>query len=445
MNQSALPVKIFFTPKEAAKKYARDYASDSHCVDISGQFPVLLHARSNRTVSAQSINIGFAAYARRNNIRVITDNYPGFLQNLSSRVMSELPHVLGTSFRPVNQPFFVDHAGVQLANTFVPYKPEPIEPPPILTEYFERLFCNDDDRKHVLRFLADIIQNPMRRPQHGLLITGEQGNGKSTILQLVHKALGNRHTWTDNSYTTAFKDFSEVLPNNLFVVFDDAISNKNTHQRLKLEITRSYQSVNIKHQQRTIDREVKTRIAVISNSRRPLILDNCRRFYATEFSSHLNSHNPEGLKTNTDAFFKLFIAWLETAESAAQIYTYFMRVDLSDFNPASIPQTQTLLDMIDMGNSVLDKAIEAYIEDRPFFHAIQIYEHLKSIQVPYAPDLISKKLIESDYQNKRRKLPGYGNHMPFVWSPNPPIGKIRSRTITEIEAADIALVIGLTF
>lgn len=442
----ATPTKAeptLLSQSEAVKKHAASLASKSICVDVSTPQMILLHSLSNRTQSTHSIRLDFPAWAYANNIRVDTSDYHGFLHNLPERVMSRLPQVLGSSFKPIPAQFFTDHTGALLANTYAPFKPncEPTSTPAILTEYWERVFANETDRLVIQQWAADIIQNPTRRPQWTPLITGVQGCGKSTLSRLIHLALGKRHTWENNKYSAAFKQFSEVLPNNLLVVFDDAKADQHTYGTLKLEITRSLQPVEIKGQQRLVEREVYARVLILHNGTRPIpgIEEGDRRLYATERITHANMYNPDGLKANTDAFFKRFNAFLESPESPSILYHFFMGVDTVNFNHANTVQTDTLRQMIDLGKSVLGKLIENYVEDRPCFHDNQIYEYLKvnNIQHPNL-DIIKSKLTELNYTSKRRIVEGCGTKQQDIWTPNPPQGKTKGRSITDAEAEAIA-------
>lgn len=445
MTNLALVPNKYTAPKEAVERYADYLRSLTLCVDYSVHPPSLFFAKTRQTASVETITGKFPAWSFENSVRI--EDYPAFIDKLTGKVKARLPHVFGAAFKPVNEAFFEAHTGITMANTFVPFLPPPAPPAPaVLMEYFERLFPNDADLKHVLQFIGHAFQFPMIRPMHALLITGEQGNGKSTLHTVLRKALGGNHVFDDNSYSSAFTQFASHLPDNKFVVFDDAKSDRNTHGRLKVEVTRKLQSVNVKFQTHPEERVVVARIMVLSNSPTPLIMDNCRRFYATEFATHFNKHNPEGTKANTDAFFDRFFAWFDTPEAAAQLRQFFLAVDLAGFNPFSIPQTPTLLAMIDNGRSALGKLVESYVEDLPCFHMNQLYGHLKTNNIP-SPNLdaIAAVLDGIGYRSKRRIVEGCGETQIDIWTPPAPAGKKKTRACTADESATIALALGLTF
>jgi hypothetical protein len=444
MTLSAAQPK-YTAPKEAVELYAGYLKGLTLCVDYSIHPPEMFFSNTRTSASMESIVAKFPKWSRDNKVKI--EDYPAFIDTLTGKIKSRLPHVFGAAFKPVNEAFFDLHEGITKANTFVPFLPPPAPPAPAeVMEYFERLFPNDDDRKYILQFLGHSFQYPLVRTTHAPLITGEQGNGKSTLPTMLRKAMGGKHVYDDNSYTSAFTQFSSILPDNMFVVFDDAKADRHTHGRLKVEITRKQQSVNVKFQQHPEERNVYTRVLVLSNSRTPMVMDNCRRFYATEFATHTSKHNPEGTKANTDAFFDRFFAWLDTPESAAQLRQFFLSVDLEGFNPFSIPQTPTLLAMIDNGRSALGKLVEAYVEDLPCFHMNQLCSHLKSNNIP-SPNLdaITAVLDGLGYKSKRRIVEGCGDKQVDIWTPPAPVGKVKTRPCTAEEATAIAFSLGRTF
>jgi hypothetical protein len=434
------------TPKAAVKAYATYLASLYLVVDYSVSPPALFFSNTKQQAAIETINSKWGKWAFANSVRIDdSEPFADFMSKLQARVKAKLPHVFGAAFKPTNERFFEQHEGITKANSFVPFKAPVGEPaPPILMEYFERLFPNSAERKHVIQFLAHSFQFPLIRPMHALMVTGVQGNGKSTIPAMLRRAMGGNHVFDDNSYVSAFTQFSAILPDNMFVVFDDAKADRSTHGRLKMEITRKVQSVNVKYQTHPEERFVYARVIVLSNSPTPMKMDNCRRFYATEFATHTNEHNPEGTKANTDGFFDRFFAWLESPVAPAQLQQFFLGVELEGFNAFSIPQTSTLLAMIDAGQSALTKMIAAYVEDLPCFHINQLYDYVKNNHIVNPSlDAIIGVLDELNYKKKRRVVTGCGPAQQDIWVPAAPAGKTKTRTCTEEESAAIAQSIGV--
>lgn len=439
------------SPKLITQRFAADLASASWCIDVSA-FPLkALHADSNYNAALDSFRHDFTSWALRNNLRVALKDgkYNEFLNNLNNRLIPLLPRVLGssfypaTSYDPTRDKFFHSRSGALLANTFVPFKPpcpDNFEPPRILINYFDRIFSNNQDRRMVVQWLADIIQNPSRRPMWSVVLTGQQGSGKSSIFRLVSLALGNRHTWEKNDYGPAFKQFSEVLPDNLLVSFDDAPGRPDTYQKLKQAITCTSTQVELKGVQKLVHKEVYARILVCSNSPRPLrIEEGDRRLYCAEPSKHLES--PE----ETAKFFVGFNDWLESLDAPAILYHFFMGVDLSDFTPGSTIKTETHAKMVGLSTSVLENLLLDYVtvaplEDKPIFHNSTLLKHVERHGIKHADaDLLKMKLADLGYAYKRRPIEVADEHQTsrkvqiWVWQPV----CARSRSLTPEEAEEI--------
>lgn len=420
------PNPTYTPPSKAAKLYAVHLASNSIYVNVS-VFPLkLFHASSNRTEAAEGIEISFPRWAKSQGIRIDPALYDGFLRNLPKRVMTHIPQILGTAFRPCNEGHFIDHAGAHLANTFVPFRPATLPAPAelsILEEYFDRTFENDQDRKTTLQFLAHIIQQPMVRPQWGLLITGAMGCGKSSLSDLLKAALGARHVYSHNEYAPAFAKFSEILPNNLMVCFDDADSNKGTYEDLKLAVTRTTMPVEIKGVQGHVEREVYARIGIFSNSPRPFPYPaDDRRFYVLEPMTHKSKHNLTGCPANTADFFVRFRDWITSADTPATLYHYFNSIDLSDFKPGSTLKTATHKLMAGLSLSVIDTLIEGFLTDHEDyrFHQNELLAYLKENSVPYPNvDSLKLKLANLGYEHKRRDIKEGKEKISkyWVWQP----------------------------
>lgn len=424
--------------KDVIRRYAEHLKQQSWCIDVSSCPIKALHADSNYNAAVDYFKYEFPSWAYANKVRVDTDDYQKFLSTLVDRLIPKLPRVVGSSFRPIPDKFF-ENNGATFANTYVPFRPdvpEVFEMPEILAEYLDRFFMNADDRKRVIQWLADIVQNPSRRPMWSVVITGAQGTGKSSLFRLASAALGNRHTWEHNEYTPAFKQFSEVLPDNLLVSFDDApADDRSTYQKLKQAITRTSMSVELKGVQKPVERDVYTRIMICSNNPRPLrIEEGDRRLYVCEPCQHKVS--PE----ETAAFFVKFNDWLDHPDTPAALYHWLSTVDLSDFVPGSTIKTDTHAQMVGLSSSVLETHLKDYVQDSPIFHSNQLLQYLDE-QGCRRPDddLLKLKMAALHYEHKRRTIPGCGEKQHYLWQPIPTGKRARSLTTDESQAIQAVL------
>ena len=88
---------------------------------------------------------------------------------------------------------YTDEDGLKVLNIFPPNIPTPVadlpDPQPFLDHL--RWILNDSQEyaDHVLKWMANVIYRPEKRMNHGILLSGEQGTGKSTITKTLAKLL----------------------------------------------------------------------------------------------------------------------------------------------------------------------------------------------------------------------------------------------------------------
>lgn len=443
--------------KEIGRKFVA-YLAQRYVIDESGNFPRALTA-SGRSQNLSSLTYEFKAWRKGHEDRkVAADEYGPFMAGLETKIRGGLPRVCGISFKPVNTRSFVDSKGDTLLNTYIPFAPErPANYEAcklVLDTHFDRLFHqNSEDRKHVLQFCGDIIQNPARRPQHGIIMRGSPGTGKSSVVELLKVAQGGRYVWSENDYAPAFKQFSEVFPNNIVVAFDDATAGKNTPEDLKLAVTRATANVEIKGVQAIIERDVSARIFVLSNKHRPFLLPaDDRRFYVTEYLDHLHDH------AESEAYYEGFSAFWKNPENAAAIHWWFRDIDLSDFKPNSCAKTEARKQLIAMSTSSADNVILEFLGGREIsyidgdgitqtetppvqtvFHERQLTAFMSERGVPeMLPEMLRRKLTEAGYEESRRAVGtcNDGNQI-FVWQKIVP-GRRRAPALTEDQVVNIS-------
>ncbi|RFP11416.1 hypothetical protein D0T23_21120 [Duganella sp. BJB475] len=328
-----------------------------------------------------------------------------------------MPNVLGSAFRPVPERFFDTHPGITLANTYIPYKPQRVLQllmPAIFREFLDRIFMNREDERVVLDWCADIIQNPTRRPEWGVIMSGDHGTGKSTMTTLVRKALGYNHVWQREQYAPALAKFSEVLPDHLLVCFDDAPAKSDTYETLKFIMSAKTLAVELKFVQKIVQREVYARILICSNKDTPFEFDGQdRRFYVCDRSQ---------MKVDLDeskGFFEKFYEWMGEPSTDAFIYNFFMDRDLSGFKPGSTAQTPALRRMLGLSVGDFKDILTQLVRKVPRFHNERLLRTLKE----NGCDNVSQEAIERvmrglGYKLARRSVPGCRTAQVDVWQPD---------------------------
>jgi hypothetical protein len=426
------------TAAEAVRRYAEYLKEQSFCLDESSWPMMALHIQSNTESLADSLRNGFPDWAKAEKIRVKASDYHAFLQSLTQRLTYIMPRVRATSFRPVPEQIFTNRHGLRCANTFVPFNPavpEVFVMPPILTEYLRRAFMTDEDRKFVPQFMADIVQNPTRRTEYGLYVQGVPGTGKTTIYHLVKAALGGEHCWENNSYTEPFAKFSEIWADHLLVCFDDAAAKKGTYLRLKQAITRKSMKVQIKGQQKLIEREIYSRVLICSNLDAEEQLrgeKGERRLYVTEPSGHEKSVE------DTEEFYVRFYAWMDEPTTPAILYHWLKSIDLSDFKSGSMTRTPAHAAWLGLSTSSFADCLESFVTPEPpysppVFLMPELLSYLTEQGFRYPDhDAIKAKLNLLGYEVSRRVVDGCNDGKKVdLWQPKPKAGRAPSLTPTQ--------------
>lgn len=447
--------KTKLSAKAAAKLYAKHKTDTGWCVEMSGNFPILLNAMSDITGSVQSLRGLFPDWATAEKIKVDCPSYPAFLTTLHDRVIPEMHKIFGKGMRPCPDRFIFDDNGIKLANIYNPaVMSEPValpapfnimadlfgqQVPEVLAQLFARAFPVEVERKFVVQRLAAIVQTPMKRAKHALFLVGEGGTGKSTILDILESALCGRHIDRSATYTGAQDPFSEVFVNNRVVAFEDkAIGSGGesyVYTNLKQVIDYNRRRVSIKHGQRSVMREVHCSIVITTNNPNLFPWDaNERRFYAPQRIVHLVSEEESGV------FLTHFHTFLQLPEAAAVLYHWLANVDLTGFDYGRCPRTPYMQELIDQGGTMLDKNLDDFLDDRDIFHPKELNQYLAGRKQTFKTDELKQALGIRGYEYVRPKFKcqGFPDARFSVWRTKPAVGR-HFRDLTDEEKAELMM------
>jgi hypothetical protein len=107
---------------------------------------------------------------------------------------------------------------------------------------------NDEAFNHVMSFFAHMVQHPGARINHALVLQGEQGIGKDSIIHAMQKMIGTQNV---SSVTLAHVEsqFNDWLFGKQLIVFQEmlATGRRNIYNKLKVHITDPINTINAKH------------------------------------------------------------------------------------------------------------------------------------------------------------------------------------------------------
>lgn len=141
---------------------------------------------------------------------------------------------------------------IKLLNIFMGFATKPIESQPIENQWFVNHLIalqGRDEAEYTLSYIADIIQNPGRKPGTMMLWAGTQGNGKSLIGKIIVRLLGQMNAIVINAKVLA-DQFTSEFASKIFVMPeempDSSRARDSINQELKYLITADHVRLNSK-------------------------------------------------------------------------------------------------------------------------------------------------------------------------------------------------------
>lgn len=323
---------------------------------------------------------------------------------VTSYITYTLPHIVGCKFVPIDQPFFTEPQTECLyVNTYRKYSPnhDSDKVSPLFSEYFERMIPNGDERHIFMQWLSHMFQRPLERPSWHVMLVSDVGTGKGFLVEsILHPLL--HHTSVVSSFSHVMGRFSTMLADNLLVLLDDpAQGSDDTQTKLKSLLSEERAYCEPKGLQGGMV-QTYTRFILASNDARPLHLDaNERRWFSPAPLIHLVD------KQETQQFIQTLADWLALPGSLCAVYNWFLRYDLTGFNPKHIAQSENLKSMIGMSANIHADFLRDYISEHTVFTIAELMEAFdtEAIQRPKSRQ-IPHLLREAGYVNKRPRIAG---------------------------------------
>lgn len=181
---------------------------------------------------------------------------------------------------------------------------------------------------HVLSFFAYAVQNPGARINHALVIQGEQGIGKDSLLLAMEKLFGI-HNCAQVSLANLESQFNDWLAGKQLIVFQEVLATgrRGLYNKFKAYITDPVHTINIKmvSAQRVPNRAI---YVFLTNYKHALSIDNSDRRMWVWYSQ---------MKRQSPAYYRRYYDWMADRRSIAALAHYLMEYDCSDFKPSAPP------------------------------------------------------------------------------------------------------------
>lgn len=187
-----------------------------------------------------------------------------------------------------------------------------------------------NDFDYLLKYIADIFQNPRRKNPVAFIIKGKQGTGKNVWLNAIGNALGRQHYITSSNPKDFFGDYAEGFYHKLLVNMNEC-EGKDTFDyegRIKSFITEDTITLNRKFVQ-PITISNLARLIIFTNKQNPIPIDvrsKDRRYVVYETT---DEYLQPKYGTN---FWKQLVAHFNRPDFMACLYDYLNEIDINEFD-----------------------------------------------------------------------------------------------------------------
>ena len=201
---------------------------------------------------------------------------------------------------------------------------------------------------YILNWISFIVQNPGVKTETALILKGLQGVGKNTFTDVLCEMMSGYSVSNITEISELTGNFNSVIESKMLLVLnelknagEDRLANFNA---LKSIITDKVIRINEKNQPRRTSENVANFIFCTNNAF-PVKIEMGDRRYVVMACNGVHKNDFEYWTTLNKSF---------TAEFYSHLLTFFMKRDISKFNPRVIPITEAKKDLIEASRSPID-------------------------------------------------------------------------------------------
>jgi len=339
------------------------------CVYVTDAKAVFVPREGGFTMMDSSqFNVRFGGYCfvmDNENGKVKEDAWDAFTK---SRMLRHAK-VDTTKFRP-DLP--AGHIGIDNGTSFVnTYVPAIVplkrgDPAPFL-ELIQRLLPDEGDRQILIAYMAAVVQHRGVKFKWCPVLQGVQGNGKSTIGDVLMHAVGRQHCYIPKSDDLADK-FNDWLYEKVLIVVNDVFSpdgKESFVETLKPMITDSWLQIQGK-QAKKVMRDVCANFIMSMNRKDGIRADQNERRFAIFYTAQQSKEDK--LRDGLDnAFFNALYDWLENKDGFAICAQWLSEYPIpAHLNPAGwakvAPDTSTMGEAIIASRGPLEEAVAEAVD-----------------------------------------------------------------------------------
>jgi hypothetical protein len=272
-------------------------------------------------------------------------------------------HAHQLCFRPeLPSRAIVEENGRRLLNNYVPIETAAKEGDvtPFLA-HMAKLLPVSTDREYLVAYMASLLQNPGVKFGWAPLIQGVEGNGKSFLIEIMVRCVGQRYSHLPNAQDLANK-FNTWMENKLFIGVEEIYIREKQEliETLKTYVTNAWIENQGKGANQTM-MDNRANMMLLTNHKDAMPKTNRDRRYGIFFTAQ-----QEEIDLRRDGmdgkYFTEFKAWLDTG--GYEIINYFLRhLEIpAAIDPAKecrrAPVTSTTVEAIEVSLGVVEQTIQ---------------------------------------------------------------------------------------
>ena len=206
---------------------------------------------------------------------------------------------------------------------------------PVLDFIYDVICDRKLDRfQYVLAWMAQLVQQPHKKPGTALVLIGPQGTGKSTFGEILIQMIGRRHAMSVNSIKSLTRDFNSHLRDKCLVVVEEGKVTAADANVMKDLITNDYITIEQKYVDKVPMRN-HLHLVICSNEANAIFAQAGERRYAMLPVSERHREDY--------AYFDRLYKSLDP-EAVGSLLRILRAWDYSSINLRRVPRTELLLE-----------------------------------------------------------------------------------------------------
>ena len=216
---------------------------------------------------------------------------------------------------------------------------------------------NEECYEYILNWISLIIQKPNAKTETAIVIKGKQGTGKTCFTNRICKLLKGYSKKNVTNIDDIVGKFNASIENNKLIVCNELTSaeaNKYLNSdALKSVITEKQIEINQKNEKvRTCENVCN--LIIVSNNDAPIKIENGDRRYVVLETSAIH-------KDDFDYFSSLHKNFDDDFYN--NLFTFFMKRDISNYNPRRIPMTEAKKQIMELSKTHLEIVVSSFVEE----------------------------------------------------------------------------------